>query len=210
MNNQERMAIAIAAVLAATSGAASADGYSAIQGVKPSGYVLDSQGVVVRNSTGLCWHTGYFTKELAIPECDKDLVPPPPPPPPAPVKHAMQEKLTFGSDELFDFDKATLKQGAIAALDDLVTKLKSVTVLNSVTITGHTDGIGSVAYNEKLSERRADTVRKYLVDHGVPADKIRISGKGKSQPIADNKTQEGRAKNRRVEVEVDGYKIVEQ
>jgi OOP family OmpA-OmpF porin len=122
----------------------------------------------------------------------------------------MQQKVTFGSDELFDFDKATLKSGATTALDDLVTKLKSATVLNSVTVTGHTDGLGGVAYNEKLSVRRADAVRDYLVAHGVPADKIKTAGKGKSEPIADNKTEAGRAKNRRVDVEVDGYKVVEQ
>jgi len=126
------------------------------------------------------------------------------------VKKTMQEKVTFGSDELFDFDKATLKPGAIAALDDLVAKLKSATVLNGVLITGHTDGLGSVAYNEKLSLRRAETVRDYLTAHGVAADKLKVAGKGKSEPIADNKTEDGRAKNRRVEVEVDGYKVVEQ
>jgi len=110
---------------------------------------------------------------------------------------------------LFDFDKADLKAGAVSALNDLVTKLKSASVLNSVSVVGHTDGRGGVAYNQKLSERRAEAVRKYLVDHGIAADKIKTSGKGKSSPIADNKTDEGRAKNRRVEVEVDGYTIVE-
>jgi OOP family OmpA-OmpF porin len=120
----------------------------------------------------------------------------------------MQQKVTFGSDELFDFDRANLKPSAISALEDLVTKLKSATVLNSVSITGHTDSIGSAAYNEKLSLRRAESVRNYLVDHGIAADKLKIYGKGKTMPIADNRTAEGRAKNRRVEVEVDGYKVV--
>jgi OOP family OmpA-OmpF porin len=118
--------------------------------------------------------------------------------------------VTFGSDELFDFDKATLKPGALVGLDDLVAKLKGATALNTVTVTGHTDGLGGVAYNQKLSVRRADAVRDYLVAHGVPADKIKTTGKGKSEPIADNKTEAGRAKNRRVEVEVDGYKVIEQ
>ncbi len=126
------------------------------------------------------------------------------------MKKAIQQKVTFGSDELFDFDKATLKPGALVALDDLVAKLKGATVLNTVTVTGHTDGLGGVAYNQKLSVRRADAVRDYLVAHGVPANKIQTAGKGKSEPVADNKTEAGRAKNRRVDVEVDGYKVTEQ
>ncbi len=204
MKNQKKIVLALATILCAGAGAAQAQGYARIKG--NAGYVVDSSGYVVRNNTGLCWHTGYFTKELALPGCDKDLVPPPPPPP---VKHTMQEKVTFGSDELFDFDKSNLKPGAVAALDTLVAKLKSATVLNSVTIVGYTDGIGSVAYNEKLSLHRAESVRSYLVEHGVAAGKIKVSGKGKSDPVADNKTEEGRAKNRRVDVEVDGYRIVE-
>jgi len=122
----------------------------------------------------------------------------------------VQEKVSFGSDQLFDFDKSTLKASAVSALDDLVAKLKGATVLNSVRIIGYTDSVGSNAYNEKLSLRRAESVRNYLTGHGVPADKIKVEGKGKSDPIADNKTEDGRAKNRRVEVEVDGYRIVEQ
>jgi OOP family OmpA-OmpF porin len=116
--------------------------------------------------------------------------------------------MTFGSDELFDVNKAQLKPKAVTALDDLVGKLKSATVLNSVTVTGYTDSTGSAAYNEKLSLRRAESVQKYLVDHGVPADKIHIAGKGKNDPVGDNKTDAGRAQNRRVDVEVDGYTVV--
>ena len=122
----------------------------------------------------------------------------------------MQEKVSFGSDQLFDFVKATLKPSAVSALEDLVAKLKSATVLNSVHVVGYTDGVGSASYNQKLSLRRAEAVRNYLTEHGVPGDKVTVEGKGKSDPIADNKTEAGRAKNRRVEVEVDGYRIVEQ
>jgi outer membrane protein OmpA-like peptidoglycan-associated protein len=98
------------------------------------------------------------------------------------VKKSIQQKVTFGSDELFDFDKATLKPGALVGLDDLVAKLKGATALNTVTVTGHTDGLGGVAYNQKLSVRRADAVRDYLVAHGVPADKIKTTGKGNPLP----------------------------
>jgi len=122
----------------------------------------------------------------------------------------MQQKLRFGSDELFDSDKADLKPGAVKAMEAFIADLKSATVLNGIVITGHTDGIGSAAYNEKLSVRRAESVRNYLTAHGIAADKIKIAGKGKTDPIADNKTEEGRAKNRRVDVEVDGYRMVQQ
>jgi len=66
--------------------------------------------------------------------------------------------------------------------------------------TGHTDGVGSDAYNKKLSLARAEAVKTYMVSQGVSADKIRVEGKGKSNPIASNDTEEGRAKNRRVEI----------
>ena len=103
----------------------------------------------------------------------------------------------------FDFDKAVLKPEGKAKLDDLVDKLKAVN-LEVIIAIGHTDSIGSKAYNQKLSVRRAETVKAYLVSKGIDANRIQTKGKGKAQPIADNRTKEGRAKNRRVEIEVIG------
>ncbi|MFZ6849192.1 OmpA family protein [Undibacterium sp. RuRC25W] len=124
---------------------------------------------------------------------------PPPPPPPTPTS----EKVTFSAETLFDFDKSIVKQEGKVALIDLLKKLEGMDTEVMVTV-GHTDSIGTEEYNQKLSMRRAEAVKSYLVLSGVDASRIYTEGKGKTQPIADNKTSEGRAQNRRVTVEVIG------
>jgi OmpA-OmpF porin, OOP family len=124
---------------------------------------------------------------------------------PVPVVAAAptSEKVTFEADTFFDFDKFALKPAGKAKLEDLVSKLTG-TDIEVVVATGHTDSVGSDAYNLKLSMRRANAVKAFLVSKGIPADRIFTEGKGESKPVASNKTSEGRAKNRRVDVEVVG------
>ncbi|MFM8631393.1 MAG: OmpA family protein, partial [Betaproteobacteria bacterium] len=90
-----------------------------------------------------------------------------------------------------------------AVLDKLVDQAKALN-LEVIVAVGHTDSVGTDAYNQKLSERRAAAVKAYLVSKGVAANRVYTEGKGEKSPVADNKTKEGRAKNRRVEIEVVG------
>ena len=172
-----------------------------------------------KNGTNeLCWRDGNWTPATALADCDGALKPPapapvapppapvapPPPPAPAPVVPvATSEKVTFAADAFFDFDKATLKPEGKAKLDDLVSKMGGIN-LEVIIAVGHTDSVGNDAYNQKLSVRRSEAVKAYLVSKGVEKNRVYTEGKGKKQPVADNKTAEGRAKNRRVEIEVVG------
>ena len=126
---------------------------------------------------------------------------PAPAAPPAPVPGS--EKVSFSAEALFDFDKAIVKPEGKAALDGLLAKLQGMNTEVMVTV-GHTDAVGTDQYNQKLSQRRAEAVKAYLVAAGVAADRVYTEGKGEAQPVADNKSAAGRAKNRRVTVEVVG------
>jgi OmpA-OmpF porin, OOP family len=127
-----------------------------------------------------------------------------PAPAPAPAAPgATTEKVTFAADAFFDTAKSNLKPEGKAKLDDLTGKLKDIT-LEVVIAVGHTDARGSDKLNQKLSVKRAESVKAYLVSKGVEANRIYTEGKGEKQPVADNKTKEGMTKNRRVEIEVVG------
>ena len=199
-----------------------------IMAPKPnSAYVQDARGVIARNPFGLCWRTGYWTPADAVPGCDlpicvepaklengKCVTPPPPalpveptPVTPAPVTPPVvapsSEKVSFSADALFDFDKAILKPEGKGKLDDLSSKLQGIN-LEVIIAVGHTDSVGTDVYNQKLSIRRAESVKAYLQSKGIEANRIYTEGKGETQPVADNKTAAGRAMNRRVEIEVVG------
>lgn len=148
--------------------------------------------------------------------------PPPPPPPPAPKKPEAKpeakkpeappapkpkpeapkvERTIILDDVLFDFDKSNIKPEAAAILDRLVAFMNENKDKNA-NLSGHTDNVGTDAYNQALSERRVASVKDYVSGKGVAGSRISGQGFGESKPIADNKTAEGRAKNRRVEIKV--------
>ena len=174
--------------------------------------------LVWKNGTNeLCWRDANWTPATAAPGCDGALVAAPvaaapapaakpaaavvaPAPAPAP---AVATKVTYAADAFFDFDKSVLKPEGKAKLDDLVSKVQGVN-LEVIIAVGHTDSIGTDAYNQKLSVRRSEAVKAYLVSKGIEKNRVYTEGKGELQPVADNKTKDGRAKNRRVEIEVVG------
>ena len=236
MNKLATILLAASAAIAGNAFAQSAPPYAPlttdIQARTPySAYVQDSRGVIVRNPFGLCWRTGYWTPADAVPGCDAPLCVPPeklengkcvaPPPPPAPAPAPVaepapapapapvptSEKVSYSADAFFDFDKAVLKPAGKKSLDDLVSKLCDMN-LEVIIAVGHTDSIGTDAYNQKLSIRRAEAVKAYLKGKGVEENRIYTEGKGEKQPEASNKTSAGRAKNRRVEIEVVGTRTV--
>jgi OOP family OmpA-OmpF porin len=169
-----------------------------------------ADGTVWKNGTNeLCWRNASWTPATAAEGCDGAIVPAAAAPAAAPAAaaaaapQAAAAKLTFASDAFFDFDRAVLKPEGRANLDGLVEKMQGIN-LEVVVAVGHTDSTGPAAYNQALSVRRAEAVKAYLVSKGIEANRVYVEGKGETQPVADNSTREGRAKNRRVEVEVVG------
>ncbi|MBL8519740.1 MAG: OmpA family protein [Betaproteobacteria bacterium] len=190
---------------------------SAIAGVTPN--LTDSSGAPVRDGSGGCVQTqGIEHKDCvakkaepakpAAPAAPVSAQPAAPAKPAAPAQPAEAPKpvkvaVTIQAEALFDFDKYVLKPEGKKSIDDAIAKMAKVDV-EMVIATGHTDSIGTDKYNQRLSERRANTVKEYMVSKGLPAAKITTLGKGESQPVATNKTKEGRAKNRRVDIEFKG------
>lgn len=227
MKNQLKKVSLLTAVAATLSIGASA---AVAQAPDNDGYLFDTRGKGVKSGAGLCWRTTRWTPAMAIEECDPDLMkkpappvaapgptPPAPPPPPPPPKPAAQ-KITLAADTLFDFDKATLRPEGRAKLDELATQIKDVK-LEVIIAVGHTDRIGTDKYNQKLSEKRAESVKAYLVGKGVEPNRIYAEGKGEKQAVTGNKCQKMGAENRnnkkliaclqpdrRVEIEVIGTK----
>jgi len=168
------------------------------------GYLTDTRGPVVKSGFGLCWRTGTWTPAMATAECDPDLVPKPAPAPAAPAPAprpaapapapkpaapvAAKPKrcdatVTLQNDQVFMFDKAVLTAAAKERLEkDVLRQLLTCSTVEAVIVEGHTDRLGSQQYNQKLSERRAESVKRYLVARGVDPAKIETLGMGKTVP----------------------------
>jgi OmpA-OmpF porin, OOP family len=212
MNKFSKLAfIAATAVVAAS---ASAQSVPASRQATNDNWVNGTGEYVWMNGTNeLCWRDAFWTPATANAKCDGALVAqaPTPPAPAAPVAPAISsQKVTYQADTLFDFDKAVLKPAGKQAIDDLATKIQGLD-LEVAVATGYTDRIGSDKYNDRLSLRRAQAVKAYLVSKGVPANKIYTEGKGKRNPVKTDCNQKNRkalisclAPNRRVEVEIVG------
>lgn len=208
--------IAVATLVAA--GAASA------HDVPKAGYLIDTRGNVVRNNFNECWKTGYWTPAMAIAECDASLVktdsvvgkasPKAATPISGPEKGAFAA-IALQAETLFDFDKAVLRDDGKKKLDvEVVSKMKQYPQVEVVLVTGHADRIGSDAYNQKLSQRRADATKDYIVSQGVDAKRIETTSKGESEPVVSCNDVKGKVSgknkalveclqpNRRVIVEI--------
>ncbi len=186
-----------------------------------------------KNGDGtLCWRDAAWTPATAAKGCDGAIVAPAPAPapvaapapapapavvaprpapapapvvapPPAPPAPPAATKVTYAADAFFDVNKSVVKPEGKAKMDDLVSKIKDIN-LEVIIAVGHTDSDASDAYNQKLSVARAEAVKAYLVSKGIEKNRVYTEGKGEKQPVADNKTKEGKTKNRRVEIEVVG------
>lgn len=181
-------------------------------------YVVDASGTLVRDGSGKCIRTGSWGDSVHfLAECGDAVEQPaeapapvakPPKGPQAPAIRA-----TLQTDAYFDFDKAVLKPEGRSKLDEFVVKMKEYTQVDVLLVTGHTDRIGSDAYNMRLSQSRADAVKSYLVSKGVGSQRIETAAKGESQPVMECRHIKGKenrhnkalidclAPNRRVDVE---------
>ena len=163
----------------------------------------NSAGLNWKNGDGtLCWRDSNWTPATAAPGCDGYLTKKA-----APKSGVSQSKITLQADTLYDFNKSDLKPEGKATLDKIAKDLSKIK-LEVIIAVGNTDSVGTDAYNMALGQRRAQSVKTYLVSKGVDGSRIYTESKGKSNPVASNATAEGRAKNRRTDIEVVGTAAV--
>ncbi len=195
------------------------------------GYLVDgSGGIVTSPVSDKCWHTGEWTPALAVEPCDAVIkraavIPPPVAMAktaepvaepvavlPAPMPKQVPTKMSFSADALFAFDKSDIKPEGKSTLDDLVRQINGAQY-DQIMLTGHADRIGTAAYNQKLSERRAASVKDYLVEKQIPAERVSATGMGETQPVTQTSDCKGGKTpklvaclqpDRRVDVEMTG------
>lgn len=189
MNKPSKIALALAFAAVTASGAVAAQ--------TVDNWRSNFGDVWMNGTNELCWRNNFWTPATGIPGCDGVPVAQ------SQVVAPTATKVVLNADTFFDFDKATLKPEGRQVLDQVAAQVETLN-LETLIAVGHTDSIGTEQYNQRLSERRANSVKEYLVGKGIPADRIYTEGKGESSPIASNATREGRAKNRRVEIEIVG------
>jgi OOP family OmpA-OmpF porin len=152
-----------------------------------------------KNGDGtLCWRDNSWTPATAAKGCDGALQAAG-----GAASGVMQSKITLQADTLYDFNKSDLKPEGKATLDKIAADLNKIK-LEVIIAVGNTDSVGTDAYNMALGQRRAQSVKAYLTSKGVDGSRIYTESKGKSNPVASNATAEGRAKNRRTDIEVVG------
>jgi len=212
MNKLSKLAfIAATAVMAAS---AMAQSVPASRQATNDNWVNGTGEYVWMNGTNeLCWRDAFWTPATANAKCDGALVAQAPTPPATVAPHApaiSSEKITYQADALFDFDKAILKPAGREKLSELASKIQGIN-LEVVVATGHTDRIGTDKCNDRLSLRRAQAVKAFLVSKGVEANRIYTEGKGRRNPVTTGCNKKNRkqliaclAPDRRVEGEVVG------
>ena len=176
-----------------------------------SGYVVDSEGQVVTSGFGECVKNGAWNQDLSTAECDPALAArlegkgaadlaavEPSTPEPTLLRLSDKRNVTF------ELNSATLTPAAIDELDRLLGKIREFDQIDTINVVGHTDSTGSESYNQSLSEQRAASVSQFLESRGVRAASLSTFGEGEANPVADNKTREGRAMNRRVDILISG------
>ena len=237
MTKHHKKLLALAAISLGLSASTSFAQEVVVDGTGEIPYAIDGRNVVTRSGAGLCWRTGYWTAGAAetapageFPAgcgCDADIVPkdkceaPPPPaeepeatPAPVPGPGITEEKVRLNADLLFAFNEATLKPEGRTALSSVAAQAKELK-LEVVIVTGHTDRIGGDAYNQRLSERRAATVKDYFVEQGIDASRVYTEGKGRTQPVTGTQCNnvtprkaliECLQPDRRVDIEIIGTK----
>lgn len=192
---------------------------------KNQGYLVEAPGAtVVTSGTGLCWQTSDWSAANGLDACGRPIqvVAAPVPAPKEIVVAAiapvapLPQKISFSGDAMFAFDQSVLKPEGKTMLDGLVQQLDGAT-FDTISATGHTDHYGSSSYNQKLSERRAQAVKDYLISKNVQANRIDAAGKGEMEPVtAANGCQGAKSTaviaclqpDRRVDVELTGAKTI--